>query len=99
MNISDISDISGVILSVNLRTLEGILTGNREKVLDMAFDGITVSNIVYELQNKIIGGRIYKIYQPEPDELNLVIKTPEGNYRLLLSSNATLPLLYLTTKI
>jgi len=64
----------------------------------MAFDGITVSNIVYELQNKIIGGRIYKIYQPEPDELNLVIKTPEGNYRLLLSANATLPLLYLTTE-
>ena len=64
----------------------------------MAFDGITVSNIVYELQNKIIGGRIYKIYQPEPDELNLIIKTPEGNYRLLLSANATLPLLYLTTE-
>ncbi|MBQ8983993.1 MAG: NFACT family protein [Lachnospiraceae bacterium] len=64
----------------------------------MAFDGITVSNIVYELQNKIIGGRIYKIYQPEPDELNLIIKTSEGNYRLLLSANATLPLLYLTTE-
>lgn len=64
----------------------------------MAFDGITVSNIVYELQAKILGGRIYKIYQPEPDELILIIKTPDGNYRLLLSANATLPLLYLTTE-
>lgn len=64
----------------------------------MAFDGIVIANIVQELKQTIINGRIYKIYQPEPDELNLVIKTPQGNQRLLLSASATLPLLYLSTE-
>lgn len=64
----------------------------------MAFDGITIANIVHELKSNILNGRIYKIYQPEPDELNLIVKTPQGNYRLLLSASATLPLLYLSTE-
>ena len=40
----------------------------------MAFDGFVISNIVSELNKQIIGGRIYKIYQPEADEITLVIK-------------------------
>lgn len=64
----------------------------------MAFDGIVIANIVHELNTTILNGRIYKIYQPEPDELNLIIKTPGGNYRLLLSASATLPLIYLTSE-
>lgn len=64
----------------------------------MAFDGIVIANIVHELKSHIINGRIYKIYQPEPDELNLIIKTGQGNYRLLLSASATLPLVYLSTE-
>ena len=35
----------------------------------MAFDGITISNIVHDLNNTILGGRLYKIAQPESDEL------------------------------
>ena len=35
----------------------------------MAFDGVTVSAIVSELKKNLTGGRIYKIYQPEVDEL------------------------------
>ena len=34
----------------------------------MAFDGFVISNIVNELNEKILNGRIYKIYQPEADE-------------------------------
>lgn len=64
----------------------------------MAFDGITVASIVHELKSNIGNGRIYKIYQPEPDEINLIIKTPQGTHRLLLSASATLPLLYLSTE-
>lgn len=64
----------------------------------MAFDGIVIANIIKELKEHILNGRIYKIYQPEPDELNLVLKTPQGNYRLLLSASAALPLVYLTTE-
>lgn len=62
----------------------------------MAFDGITIANVVKELNEKLIGGRLYKIAQPEPDELLLTIKGAEGQYRLLVSAGASLPLLYLT---
>ena len=65
----------------------------------MAFDGITIANIVRDLKSQLIGGRIYKIAQPENDELLLTIKTAEGGQnRLCISASATLPLLYLTSE-
>ena len=62
----------------------------------MALDGIVIANIVRELNTLLIGGRINKIAQPENDELLLTIKNNSGQYRLLMSANASLPLLYLT---
>ena len=35
----------------------------------MAFDGITIANMVKEFQDTIVGGKINKIAQPEADEL------------------------------
>ena len=40
----------------------------------MAFDGITIANIVKDLQDNLIDGRLSKIAQPEPDELLCTIK-------------------------
>ena len=63
----------------------------------MAFDGITVSSIVKELNDNLINGRIYKIAEPESDEILLTVKTPWGETkRLVLSACASLPLVYLT---
>ena len=62
----------------------------------MAFDGIKISALVNELQKELTGGRIYKIAQPEKDELLLTIKNNSEQYRLIISSDASLPLLYLT---
>lgn len=62
----------------------------------MAFDGTVISNLVYELNQTLIDGRISKIAQPEPDELLLTIKSKKELYKLLLSANASLPLIYLT---
>ncbi|WP_099468830.1 Rqc2 family fibronectin-binding protein [Konateibacter massiliensis] len=62
----------------------------------MAFDGIAIANLVYELSEKLPNGRIYKIAQPETDELILTLKTTTGQYRLLISASASLPLMYLT---
>lgn len=62
----------------------------------MAFDGITVSNIVKECNDCLLGSRIYKIAQPEADELLLTLKTENGQKRLLISAGASLPLIYLT---
>ena len=64
----------------------------------MAFDGITISCLKNELSNALLNGRIYKIAQPETDELLLTIKTSNGQYRLVLSASASLPLVYLTDK-
>ena len=54
----------------------------------MAFDGITISSIVNELNDTINGGRLYKISQPEADEIMLTIKTQSGQYRLVLSARS-----------
>lgn len=66
----------------------------------MAFDGFTTRALQTELADKLTGARIYRIVQPEPDELLLTLR-PEasrggGQVRLLLSADATLPLVYIT---
>ena len=40
----------------------------------MAMDGISIAGIIHELKKRVIGGRIYKIYQPEEDEICIVVK-------------------------
>ncbi|MBR4733391.1 MAG: NFACT family protein [Lachnospiraceae bacterium] len=62
----------------------------------MAFDGLTIANIAYELNRELTGARLYKIAQPEADELLLTLKTTDGQKRLLISADASLPLVYLT---
>ena len=63
----------------------------------MAFDGITIHCIKKELTNALIGGRLYKIAQTENDELTLTIKS-DNTYKLLISVNPSLPLIYLTNE-
>ena len=63
----------------------------------MAFDGIAVSNIVYELKNKLEGGRIDKIYQPRADEIIFSVRSlKEGNFRVLISANSMNPRIHIT---
>ena len=62
----------------------------------MAFDGITIANLIIELRDNLLDGRINKIAQPETDELLLTIKTSNGQKRLYMSASASLPLIYLT---
>lgn len=62
----------------------------------MAFDGIVIANITQELTDKLTQARIYKIAQPEDDELLFTIKSGKQQYRLLISASASLPLIYLT---
>lgn len=63
----------------------------------MALDGIVIANVIQELREALLGGRINKIAQPEKDELILTIKGQAREpYKLLLSAGAGLPLIYLT---
>ena len=72
--------------------------GMEERVIDMAFDGITIACIRKELEEALVGGRIYKIAQPEADELLLTVKNKGGQQRVVISASASLPLIYLTDK-
>lgn len=63
----------------------------------MALDGVVIANVIKELRDTLLGGRISKIAQPENDELALTIKNQAKDpYKLLLSAGAGLPLIYLT---
>lgn len=63
----------------------------------MAFDGIVIANLIHELREALLGGRINKIAQPEKDELILTVKGKvREQYKLLISAGASLPLIYLT---
>lgn len=63
----------------------------------MALDGIVLNSIKHELVNKLIGGRVDKIYQPEKDEIIINIRNNSSNYKLLLTSNSSSPRIHLTT--
>ncbi len=63
----------------------------------MAFDGITVASIVNEMDRNLTGGRIFKIAQPEPDELFITVKNNKEQYKLMVSASASLPLVYFTS--
>lgn len=62
----------------------------------MAFDGIVISDLSYELNTNLVGGRISKISMPEENELIFTVKNNAKTYRLLISASASLPLVYLT---
>lgn len=62
----------------------------------MALDGIVMANMAAEMKNRLEGGRITKIAQPEKDELMLTIKSPGNQWKLLISAGASLPLIYFT---
>lgn len=64
----------------------------------MAFDGIVLRSVKCELEEKLTGGKIDKIYQPEKDEIVLSVRTPEGGYKLFLSADPNYPRVHLTNE-
>lgn len=62
----------------------------------MAFDGIVIANLVHDLRQKLEGGKINKIAQPEKDELLFTVKNNRETLRLSVSASASLPLVYFT---
>ncbi len=62
----------------------------------MALDGIVIACMAKEMRERIVGGRIAKIAQPEPDALMLTIKNQKDTWKLFLSAGASLPLVYFT---
>lgn len=53
----------------------------------MPFDGLAISHLVKELNQQLAGQRIEKIYQPERDQLTLVVRQKKGSCHLIISIN------------
>ena len=53
--------------------------------VSMSFDGFFTHVITEELKEKLLGGRINKIYQPFEQEIHFQIRANRTNYRLLAS--------------
>src|SRR5699024_4929558 len=62
----------------------------------MAYDGIVTKAVTEELQEKLIPGRINKIYQPSETELLITIRANRKNHTLLLSIHPSYARLHLT---
>ncbi|WP_296558162.1 NFACT RNA binding domain-containing protein [uncultured Acetobacterium sp.] len=65
----------------------------------MAYDGVTLYHLIEEFKPLLIGGRIRKVFQPELDEIRLLINHGNQKHHLLLSANASNPRAYLTEKV
>ncbi len=64
----------------------------------MAFDGIVTTAVTKELNDKLIGGKIDKIYQPSSEEIFINIHCGKEKYRLYLSANTNHAGIYLTAE-
>jgi len=62
----------------------------------MPVDGVVVRNIVQELNDKVLNGRVDKITQPEVDEILINVRSSRENYKLFISSNPNYPRVHLT---
>lgn len=61
----------------------------------MAYDGIVVAATVHELNQKLLGGSITKIAQPEKDELLFTVKVNRQPLKLCVSASASVPMVCL----
>ncbi|BAF59983.1 predicted RNA binding protein homologous to eukaryotic snRNP [Pelotomaculum thermopropionicum SI] len=63
----------------------------------MPFDGLVLAAVRKELEHKLTGGRIERIYQPQQEELVLSVHRPGARYRLLISASSQNARVHLTT--
>ena len=62
----------------------------------MPMDGVMLGFVARELRDKLVGGRVDKLTQPEKDEIILTIRNQGENHMLLATANAGSARLHLT---
>ena len=63
----------------------------------MPTDAITLHALARELNEDLCGARIDKIYQPEADEITLLLRVKDENKTLVVSANPSLPRIHFTS--
>ena len=61
----------------------------------MPFDGVVTFAAVKEFRDKLILGKIEKIYQPQPEQLLFIIHTKHGKQKLFISASGNHSAMYL----
>lgn len=64
----------------------------------MALDGLVVHSIANELNSKLLGGKIDRVHQPENDEILFYVRNKKENFKVVLSSSASNPRVYISNK-
>ncbi|OAT85017.1 Rqc2 family fibronectin-binding protein [Desulfotomaculum copahuensis] len=64
----------------------------------MPFDGLVLAAVRRELEAALTGGRIDRIYQPDPYELAMIVHRPGGRLRLTLSAHPYHARVHLTAR-
>jgi len=62
----------------------------------MPQDGTNINSVMLEISHQILGGRVDKITQPEPDEIVISVRGRGANHKLLLTTQSTAPRLHFT---
>jgi predicted ribosome quality control (RQC) complex YloA/Tae2 family protein len=65
-------------------------------VFCLPFDGVVAKCVAEELTEKLAGGRVEKIYQPEADEILLSVRARSKNFMLVMSASSNYPRIHLT---
>jgi len=63
----------------------------------MSLDGITTHFLAKELNERLTGGRIDKIYQPDRYDIILLVRQESKNYRILMSANPSGPRIHISS--
>lgn len=63
----------------------------------MSLDGITTHFLAKELNERLVGGRIDKIYQPDRYDIVLLVRQESQNFRVLMSANPSGPRIHIST--
>ncbi|WP_282804212.1 Rqc2 family fibronectin-binding protein [Clostridium tetani] len=62
----------------------------------MALDGLFLYATLEELKDSILNSKIYKINQPEKDEIVFALKKDKNSYKLLISASTVYPRIHFT---
>ena len=65
----------------------------------MSLDGLSLSILVTELDERLTGGRVEKIFQPDKQTLILWIRKPGENFKVLISVAAQHPRIHITNVV
>ncbi len=57
----------------------------------MAFDAGMLAAVINEIKSEALGSKVEKVYQPERDEIHLILHSREGNRRLMINAGSNNP--------